>query len=149
MSFSGTPQDFAKTYIEWGKGVDAGDEHRKHDGFKMIMHTYAAEWIDSCFETVDGTESHAAIQEAIGKIKKAMEKIKFPIVEKSEKDCGFELSPFRRILDMVEAEEPLIRDIAVEAKKVHKEKIAWNAARLYESVRNQIKAFNENPSMDL
>ncbi|MCJ1263066.1 hypothetical protein MMC22_002936 [Lobaria immixta] len=152
VSFSGTLRDFAKAYIEWGKRVDAVDEHRKHDGFKMIVHTHAAEWIDACFETVNAAEFHVdrlAIQEVIGTIKKAMEKIEFPIVEKKEKDCGFELSPFRRILNMVETEEPLIRGIAVEAKKLGEEKIARNIARLYESVHNQIKAFNENPFMDL
>ncbi|MCJ1267502.1 hypothetical protein MMC22_007387 [Lobaria immixta] len=137
VSFSGTPQDFAKAYVGLGKSVDAGN---KIDHF------------GTAFVTVYGKEFYAdlfAINEATKKIKKAMEEIKFPVVDKNTKRHGFEFEPFFWMLSMIELEESMIRDTAVDANKRGEEKIARNAAKLYESIHEQIKAFIENPSMDL
>lgn len=152
VSFSGTPQDFAKAYVEVGKSVDAGNSV---DGFKMLVHTLAARWIDrfgTALVTVYGKEFHAdllAVKEAAGKMKKAMEEIKFPVVRKNTKRHGFELEPFFWMLSMIELEESIIRDAAVDASNRGDEKIARNAAKLYESIHKQIEAFIENPSTDL
>ncbi|MCJ1461439.1 hypothetical protein MMC07_000036 [Pseudocyphellaria aurata] len=43
VSFSGTPSEFTKAYIDFGKAVEAGN---KDDGFKKLVHTSAADWID-------------------------------------------------------------------------------------------------------
>lgn len=152
VSFSGTPQDFAKAYVELGKSVDAGNSV---DGFKMLVHTFAARWIDhfgTAFVTVYGKEFYAdllAVKEATGKIKKAMEEIKFPVVQKNTKRHGFEFEPFFWMLSMIELEESIIRDAAADASNRGDEKIARNAAKLYESIHKQIEAFIENPSTDL
>lgn len=154
VSFCSTPQDFTKAYIQWEKTVDAGKAN-EHDGYKMMVHTRAAEWIyhlGIIFETVYGSEFHAdhlALKEAIAKIKEAMEQLKFPIVEKDETDRKFDFLPMRCLLDELESDESWIRGTALEAREKGEEKIAQNAAKLYESIHEQIKAFIENPSMDL
>lgn len=152
VSFSGTPREFAEAYIELGKTIDAGN---KEDGFKMLVHTFAAKWIHhfgADFETAYGTEFHTdllAIKEAIEKVKKGMEGIKFPNVEKNVQDDDMDLEPFYWTIKIIESEEDAIRASAVGAKERGKEKIAQNAAKLYESIHQQIQAFLENPSMDL
>lgn len=152
VSFSGTLQEFATDYIELGKTVEAGN---KDDGFKMLVHTLAADWMvpfETDLETVFGAEFHAdllSVKEAAEKIKKAMEETKFPAVEKNKKVNESETQPFSWLLNMIESEEATIRDAAVDAKERGQEKIAQNAAKLYESIHKQIKAFIENPDMDL
>lgn len=152
VSFSGTPQEFVKAYAELGEKVEAGN---KDDGFKLLVHTRAAEWIDAfgkAFVTVYGADFEAdlnALYEATKKIKEAMDEIKFPAVEKNKKERGLEIPPFLWLQNIIETEEAAIRDAAVDAKERGQEKVAENAAKLYESVHKQIKAFNENPSMDL
>ena len=152
VSFSGTPQEFAKAYAELGETVAAGN---KDDGFKMLVHTRAAEWIDEsgkAFLTVYGADFEAdldALYKATKKIKEAMDEIKFPAVEKNEKERGLEIPPFLWLQNIIETEEAAIRDAAVDAKERGEEKVAQNAAKLYEHIHTQIKAFNQNPSMDL
>ncbi|MCJ1268422.1 hypothetical protein MMC22_008310 [Lobaria immixta] len=152
VSFSGTLQEFTTAYIELGKTVEAGNQD---DGFKMLVHTLAAEWMhpfETELETVYGAEFHAdllAVKEAMEKIKQAMEEIKFPAVEKNKKVNESETQPFSWLLNMIESEEATIRDAAVDAKERGQEKIAQNAAKLYESIHKQIKAFIENPDLDL
>lgn len=152
VSFSGTPQEFAKAYVELGKSVKADN---KDDGFKMLVHTIAAKWIDS-FETAlvtaYGTDFHTdllAMKEAKVTIKETMKEIKFPAVKKKAKECGLDMEPFLWMLNFLESGEPTMRDVAAEAKERGEEKLAQNAAKLYDNIHKQIKAFNENPSLDL
>lgn len=91
VSFCGTPQNFLKAYIEWGKLFDFSNANY-HDGFKMMAHTRAAKWIDffgASFDSVYGPEFRAdrlAIQEPMAKVKKAIaEEINFPMLETIEK----------------------------------------------------------------
>ncbi|MCJ1468664.1 hypothetical protein MMC07_007293 [Pseudocyphellaria aurata] len=86
VSFSGTPSEFTKAYIEFGKAVEAGN---KGDGFKMLVHTSAADWIDRFGRDLGsayGAELHFALAEAMAKIEEAMNKIKFPAVKKTERE---------------------------------------------------------------
>lgn len=151
VSFSGTPREFAKLYAELGKTVDAGI---KEDGFKLLVHTLAAGWIGksgTALETAYGADFQAdlaAIKEAMTNVKKAMKEIKFPAVEK-EKKHAWVVGPFYRMLSVMKFEEDMVRDAAVIAKEQGDDKVAQNAAKLYERIYKQITAFNKNPSMDL
>lgn len=146
VSFCGTLQEFAKAYAEFGNTVDPGN---KDHGFRMLVQTVAARWID-----IFGTDLVAAygiefqtdllaVNEAIAKILKAMEKIKFPAVQKNEKP-GYEIEPLLWLQSVIETEEAGIRDAAVDAKERGEEKVAQDAAKLYESVLKQIKDFNDS-----
>lgn len=152
VSFSGTPLEFAKAYVELGNAVEAGN---KDNPFKMLVHTIAAKWMGAfgtALVAAYGTEFEQhllATKEAKEKIKNAMEEIKFPFVEKKKKEPTLAIEPFLHLLTHIEAEEDLIRNAAVDAKAQGHEKIAQNAAKLYESIHKQIKAFNDNPSEDL
>lgn len=152
VSFSGTPQEFAKAYAELGRTVEAGN---KADGFRMIVHTNAAKWIveyRTAFEQAYGTDFNTdllAIQKAMKTIIQNMKKIKFPDVEMKFKKERLTMGPFLAIQCYLEDGENALRDAAAEAKDRGEEKIAHNAAKLYESLYKQIKAFNENPSLDL
>lgn len=153
VSFSGTPLEFAKAYIELGKTVDAGSQD---DGFKMLVHTFAARWIHrfgADLAAAYGSDFHddlLAMKVATVKIKKAMEEIKFPVVEKNKKEDGSDATqPFWSMLCMVQSAEGDLRTDAVAAKEQGEEKIAQNIAKLYEHIEKLLKAFNNDPSMDL
>ena len=146
VSFCGTLKEFAKTYAEFGNTVDPAN---KDDGFRMLVQTVAARWIDffgKDLVAAYGTEFQPdllAVKEANEKILKAMENIKFPTVQKNEKP-GYEIEPLLWLQSVIETEEAGIRDAAVDAKEKEEEKVAQDAAKLYESVLKQIKDFNDS-----
>lgn len=146
VSFCGTLKEFAKTYAEFGNTVDPAN---KDDGFRMLVQTVAARWIDffgKDLVAAYGTEFQPdllAVKEANEKILKAMENIKFPTVQKNEKP-GYEIEPLLWLQSVIETEEAGIRDAAVDAKEKGEEKVAQDAAKLYESVLKQIKDFNDS-----
>ena len=113
------------------------------------MQTVAARWIDvfgKDLVAAYGTEFQTdllAVNEATGKILKAMEEIKFPAVQKNEKP-GYEIEPLLWLQSVIETEEAGIRDAAVDAKERGEEKVAQDAAKLYENVLKQIKDFNDS-----
>lgn len=145
VSFCGTLHEFAKAYAEFGKTVDAGN---KDDGFKMLVHTVVGGWIDifgTDLAAAYGPEFHTdllAVNEATGKIRKVMAEIKFPAVQKNEKP-GYEIEPLLWLQSVIESEEAGIRDAAVDAKKQGEEKVAQDAAKLYEDILKMIKDFND------
>ncbi|MCJ1470521.1 hypothetical protein MMC07_009167 [Pseudocyphellaria aurata] len=152
VSFSGSLQEFATAYIEFGETVGPSN---KDDGFKMLVHTLTARWFGyfkKALETAYGAEFRdlfPALKAATMKIKNTMATIEFAAAQKNENERRAEIKTFSWMLSMINLEENNIRDEAVEAKERGQEKIAQNAAKLYEHIHKQIKAFNENPSMDL
>ncbi|MCJ1469883.1 hypothetical protein MMC07_008527 [Pseudocyphellaria aurata] len=166
VSFSGTLQEFVKAYIELGKTVDAGspvDADSQDHGFKMLVHTVAAEWIywfKADLEAVYGSDFYddvLAIEYACVKIKKAMEQIELPVVEKNKEDgsdAGHPFGsdagkPFESILYKVQCDDSDLRSFALAARENGEEKIAQNIATLYNHIEKLLQAFIDDPSMDL
>lgn len=139
VSFCGTLEEFAKAYIELGESVGAD---ANHNGFKLLVHTLAAEWMDglgSDLYTVHDIE----LRKAERNIWEAMMSIPFPAVQKTKKEDAKSIEPFVQLLSTIERQEIALRDSAVEAEKQGDAETAQNAAKLYESIHGQIKAFIE------
>ena len=87
---------------------------------------------------------------AITNIKKVLSRMVVPVVVSTEKQhkqvC---LCAVEEIEWQLEEQEDYFRRAAITAKKQGQEKIAENAARLYEKIMGQLRAFNEDPEKDV
>ncbi|MCJ1468652.1 hypothetical protein MMC07_007281 [Pseudocyphellaria aurata] len=154
VSFSGTLQEFAKAYIELGKTVDAASPVDAGSGFKLLVHTVAAQWIHRFRLDLgpvygsDFRDDLLALRDATVKIKNAMDKIALPLAGKNEENRSDAGQAFESILRVVQSQETDLRQLALAAREQGKEKIARNIAGIYGHVEEMFKYFHDDPCKD-
>lgn len=153
ICFAGKPAEFAQGYLALdGKGKSV------QDGFQMLVWSLAAKWIysqwdglakedqDLSFFTADTRERIRAHGKNLAG---GMNKLEYPAAHQTSETEKVAVEPFVFTQEMLALEEDAVRSAAVAIKQSGKEKVAENAAAVYERLSQMLAAFNKDPEADL
>lgn len=146
VSFSGTPLEFATSYLELAK-TDPTPKSAPV-GFRLLTHTLLAKHLLRHHAGLAATGfpiEAQALRHATKQSKTLMAGIPFPAKQKLPRNHGPVIKPLRWLQNWLELEEENIRYGAVEAREKGEEKIAENAREVYRAVYDLVRGFNDDP----